>query len=192
MCTNKWQYPAFIRREEDGGFGVYFPTLFNEAGWEYPLSKGSTKTKAIKAAKIDLAYTIAGMIYDNDDVPEPVMIPLDQLSEGMEMIEIETCYEDYKKEIDEHLRLRHWHIDYWDEEQGSISTIGFRNERGSWDIYFSDYTSDEEVRILDQHYSRTSNSPNEWLLFTVRSRSEGEEKVYSFIEKVLLPIRSRK
>lgn len=176
MGTTKWKYPAFIQRENDGDFGVYFPTLFRNYGWDFPLSRGSTKDKAIKKAKKDLAYTIAGIIYDNDVVPVPVNIPNDQLCEDMEVIEIETCYEDYKKEIDEHLFGRHWHIDYWDEEHGSISTIGFRNELGTWDIYFSEHISDEEAKILDQHCKRT----------------EGEEKVYNFIENVLLPIRSKK
>jgi predicted RNase H-like HicB family nuclease len=192
MGATKWKYPAFIRHEKDGDFAVYFPTLFNDVGWEYPLSKGRTKDKAIEEAKKDLAYTIAGIIYDNDEVPQPVIIPNDQLNENMEVIEIETCYEDYKKEIEEHLRFRHWHIDYWDEEHGSISTIGFQNELGTWDIYFSNHISGEEAKILDLHYKRTSISPAEWLLFTVQSRSEGEVKVYNFIENVLLPIRSKK
>lgn len=191
MGTTNWKYPAFIRREKDGDFGVYFPTLFSDTGWEFPLSRGNTKDKAIKEAKKDLAYVIAGILYDNDAVPESVIIPNDQISEDMEVIEIETCYEDYKKEIDEHLQGRHWHIDYWDEEHSAISTIGFRNEFGTWNIYFNEPTSVDEARILDQNYKRTSNSPNEWLLFTVRSRSEGEEKVYHFIENVLLPIRSK-
>jgi predicted RNase H-like HicB family nuclease len=189
MDKSKWKYPALIRQEKDGDFGVYFPTLFSGVGWHYPLSRGNTKEKAIEKAKKDLAYTIAGIIYDNDVVPEPVMIPTEQLSEDMEIIEIETCYEDYKKEIEEHLLGRHWHIDYWDEEFGVISTFGFRNEQGTWNIYFSEHTSDDKAKFLDKHYKRTSNSSNEWLLFTVKSRSEAEEKVYNFIENVLLPIR---
>jgi predicted RNase H-like HicB family nuclease len=192
MDPSKWKYPAFIRREKDGDFGVYFPTLFSDVGWEYPLSRGNTKNKAIKEAKKDLAFTIAGIIYDNDIVPEPVTIPKEQLTDEMEVIEIETCFEDYKHEIEENFRLRHWHIDYWDKEYGSISTIGFQNELGTWSIYFSEETSIEEENVLDKHYKRTSNSPNEWLLFTVNSRSEAEQKVYDFIENVLLPIRGNK
>lgn len=192
MGINKWKYPAFIRREKNGDFGVYLPTLFSDVGWEYPLSRGNTKDKAIEEAKRDLAFTIAGIIYDKDVVPEPIIIPKEQLSDDMEVIEIETCYEDYKNEIEENLRLRHWHIDYWDEENGSISTIGFQNDRGSWDIYFSEETSVIEEEILDQLYKRTSDSSKEWLLFTVNSRSEAEEKVYHFIENVLLPIRGNK
>jgi predicted RNase H-like HicB family nuclease len=113
MGGYKWKYPAFIYREEEGEFGVYFPTLFGEDGWDYPLGSGITKSKAIKEAKKELAYTIAGLIYDKDPVPEPGVILKEQLSTGMELIEIETCFDDYKDEIEENFRTRHWHIDYW-------------------------------------------------------------------------------
>lgn len=83
-------------------------------GWEYPLSTGTSKDKAIQEAKKQLAYVIAGIIFDNDPVPEPISIVRDHLTEDMEFIGIETCYEDYQKEIEEHLQGRHWHIDYWD------------------------------------------------------------------------------
>jgi hypothetical protein len=51
--------------------------------------------------------------------------------------------------------------------------------------------SDKEETYLEQHFKRTSNSPKEWLLFTVETRSEGEEKVYNFIENILIPMRSK-
>lgn len=99
MDKSKWKYPAFIRQEKGGEFGVYFPTLFSDVGWDYPLSRGNTKDKAIEKAKKELAYTIAGIIYDNDVAPNPVTISTEHLSEDLEVIEIETYCEDYKKEI---------------------------------------------------------------------------------------------
>lgn len=51
-------YPAFIEREA-GEYGVYFPTLRPNTGWEYPLVTGSTKKEAIKEAKKRLAYLLA-------------------------------------------------------------------------------------------------------------------------------------
>ena len=157
MGTTKWKYPAFIRRGEDGDFGVYFPTLLGEVGWEYPLSTGTSKDKAIQEAKKKLAYVIASIIFDNDPVPDPVRIPHDHLSGNMELIEIEAR---------------------------------FQNEFGTWNIYFDEPASDEETRFLDLNYKRIENFPNGWLLFTVNSKSEGEQKVHHFIENVLLPMRS--
>ncbi|MEK3990126.1 type II toxin-antitoxin system HicB family antitoxin [Robertmurraya sp. FSL R5-0851] len=173
----KFVYPAFIQQDDDGVFGVYFPTLFSEAGWDFPLSRGETKRQAIKNAKKDLAYSLAGILYDNEDLPEPVPIQSKHLSKGMELIDIETSFEPYADEIQEHLKGRHWHIGYYVEEQSEyIEAIGFKNDQGMWDIFFEDFSKEEE----------NPEYPEKTLLFTVKTHSEAEEKFYHFVEEVFL------
>jgi predicted RNase H-like HicB family nuclease len=69
--AKKLVYPAFIQQDDEGLFCVYFPTLFPESGWDFPLSRGETKSIALKNAKKDLAYSLAGILYDNEDLPDP-------------------------------------------------------------------------------------------------------------------------
>lgn len=157
-------YPAFIQREEEGMFAVYFPTLFPEAGWDYPLSRGKTRRRAIKNAEKDLAFSLAGILYDNEELPEPIPIQSNQLSQGMEVIEVETSFDPYAEEILEYVKGRHWHIGYYVEENEEyIEAIGFKNDKGMWDVFFEDT-----------------------LLFTVRLHSEAEEKFKQFVEDVIL------
>lgn len=160
----KLTYPAFIQQEEKEIFCVYFPTLFLKSGWEYPLTKGETKCKAIQNAKKDLAYTLAGILYDNEELPEPSLLNSNDLSKEMELVEIETSFELYAKEIKEHLKGRHWHIDYYNDDDIPIfGAIGFKNQQGMWDIYFEDS-----------------------LLFTVKFYSEAEDKFSQYVENVIL------
>ncbi|MBA9025066.1 type II toxin-antitoxin system HicB family antitoxin [Peribacillus huizhouensis] len=70
--SDKLVYPAFIQQDDEGIFCVYFPTLFPESRWDFPLTRGKTKLKAIKSAKKDLAYSLAGILYDNEELPEPI------------------------------------------------------------------------------------------------------------------------
>lgn len=81
-------YPAFIQQDEEGLFCVYFPTVFLEDGWEYPLSKGETKYKALQNAKKDLACSLAGILFDNEELPEPATLNSNDLSKEMEFVEI--------------------------------------------------------------------------------------------------------
>jgi len=53
----KFVYPAFIKKTMMD-FLCFFPTLFPEAGWDFPLSTGETRYKAIQNAKKDLAYSL--------------------------------------------------------------------------------------------------------------------------------------
>lgn len=160
----KLTYPAFIQQDEEGLFCVYFPTVFFESGWEYPLSKGETKYRAIQNAKKDLAYSLAGILYDNDELPEPSTLNSNDLSKEIEFIEIETSFEPYAEEIKEHLKGRHWHIDYYnDDDIPTFGAIGFKNEQGMWDIYFEDS-----------------------LLFTVKFYYEAEDKFGQYVENVIL------
>ncbi|PLS15441.1 HicB family protein, partial [Bacillus sp. M6-12] len=46
-------YPAFIQQEDEEMFCVYFPTIFPESGWDFPLSRGKTRRIAIKNAEKD-------------------------------------------------------------------------------------------------------------------------------------------
>lgn len=161
---DKLTYSAFIQQDEEGIFCVYFPTLFLESGWEYPLTRGETKYKAIQNAKKDLAYALAGILYDNEELPEPFPLNSNDLSKEMELVEIETSFEPYAEEIKEHLQGRHWHIDYSNDDYITIfEAIGFKNEQGMWDIYFEDS-----------------------LLFTVKFYSEAEEKFSQYVENIIL------
>jgi predicted RNase H-like HicB family nuclease len=176
---NKFVYPAFIQVDDEGMYGVYFPTLFPEAGWDYPLSRGETKRIAINNAKEDLACSLAGILYDNEELPEPIPIESNQLTEGMELIDIETSFEPYAVEIQEHLKGRHWHIGYYIQENDQyIEAIGFKNDQGMWDIYYED---EDEENLLNKN-PRDSDRP----LFTVKSHTEAEEKFKEYVETVFL------
>ncbi|WP_368298008.1 type II toxin-antitoxin system HicB family antitoxin [Cytobacillus firmus] len=172
--SDKFVYPAFIQQYDEGMFCVYFPTLFPEQGWDFPLSRGKSKRIAIKNAQKDLAYSLAGMLYDNEELPEPIPIQSNHLSQGMELIEVETSFEPYADEIKEHLKGRHWHISYYVEEMDDfIEVIGFKNDQGMWDILYEDYPEEED-------------HPDDTLLFTVKLRTEAEEKFNQFVEEVIL------
>ena len=172
--SEKIVYPAFIKQEDEGMFCVYFPTLFPESGWEYPLSRGKTKRIVIKNVERDLAFCLAGILYDNENLPEPISIENNCISKGMELINVETSFEPYAEEIQEHLKGRHWHIGYYVEENDEyIEAIGFKNDRGMWDIFYEDNTEEEET-------------PYDNILFTVKLYSEAEEKFKQFVEDVIL------
>jgi predicted RNase H-like HicB family nuclease len=182
---DKLVYPAFIQQDDDGIFCVYFPTLFPEFGWDFPLSRGKTKRKAIQDAKKDLAYTLAGILYDNEEIPEPIPIKSIDLSVGMELINIETSFEPYAEEIQEHLKGRHWHITYYGEENDdSIEAIGYKNEQGTWDIFF-EYCSENDIEIFDSSCKENPEYPEYPLLFTVKLRTEAEEQFNQFVEDVI-------
>lgn len=182
--SDKLVYPAFIQQDDEGIFGVYFPTLFPESGWDFPLSRGETKREAIKNAKKDLAYSLAGILYDNEELPEAIPIQSNHLSQGMELIEVETSLEPYAEEIEEHLKGRHWHICYYVEENDDfIEAIGYKNDQGTWDIFF-EYCSEDEIEIFDSFCKKNPDYPNYPLLFTVRLRTEAEEKFNQFVEDV--------
>lgn len=167
-------YPALIQQDDEGMFCVYFPTIFPESGWEYPLSKGKTRRAATKNAQKELAFALAGFIYDNEEMPEQIPISSNKLSKGMELIDVETSFEPYAEEIQVHLKGRHWHIGYYSlEKEEYFEAIGFKNDEGKWDIFYEDY-SDGQVH------------PDETLLFTVKKHSEAEEKFKQYIENVIL------
>lgn len=192
LNSDKLIYTAFIQQEDEGIFCVYFPTLFPESGWDFPLSRGATKREAIKNAKKDLAYTLAGILYDNEELPELIPINSNDLSEGMEFIDIETSFVPYAEEIKEHLKGRHWHITYYDEENDDfIEAIGYRNEHETWDIFF-EYCSDDDIEIFDSFCNKNPEYPDYPLLFTVKFRSEAEEKFNRFVNDVILKLRGKK
>ncbi len=85
MAFENVVYPAFIRQEEES-FGVHFPTLLPDYGWEVCLSSGSTKEEAIQNAKKALAYLLAGALYDNEDLPSQAPIPANLVTEEMELV----------------------------------------------------------------------------------------------------------
>lgn len=185
--SEKLIYPAFIKQEKEEVFCVYFPTLFPEAGWEFPLSQGETKRQAIKNAKKDLAYSLAGILYDNEDLPEPLPIPINRLSAGMELINIETSFEPYAEEIEEHLKGRHWHIGYYDKDtEEYIEAIGFKNKQGMWDILLEDISGYDGLLSAHSFERNHPEYPDHTFLFTVKNHSEAEEKFNQFVENVIL------
>lgn len=193
VYSKKLVYPAFIKQDDEGVFGVYFPNLFPDAGWDFPLSEGVTKLEAIKKAKKDLAYSLAGTLYDNEDLPEPTPIPITQLSERMELIDVETIIDHYLEEINEHLKSRHWHIENYVEEYNEyIEAIGYKNEQGKWDILFGDYSEEEETQFFDTSYKKSPESPYNTILFSVNLRSEAQEQFNQFVENVILKHRTSK
>ncbi len=170
----KLRYPAIIKKDDDGTFSVYFPALFPEHGWEFPLSQGKSKPEAVKNAEKELAFTLAGFLYDNEEIPATVPIQKEQLSDGMELIEVETSMASYAEEIKEHLRGRHWHIGYY-EHGLDFEAFGFKNARGLWDIFYEESEAGE-----------LSGHPDLTHLFTVKTHSEAEEKFKQFVENVIL------
>ncbi|OXS76499.1 HicB family protein [Lysinibacillus sp. KCTC 33748] len=184
-------YPAFIQQDADETYGVYFPTLFPENGWDIPLCWGKTKLIAIKNAEKDLAYSLAGILYDNEELPKPIPIQSNNLSQGMDLIHVKTSFEPYAEEIQEHLKNAHWHIDYYAEEyEERIEAIGYKNDQGKWDIQFGDYSEEEEILFFDSSHRRNPEWPFNMILFSVHTRSEAQEKFNQFVEKVVIKHRT--
>jgi len=136
---------------------------------------------------------LAGILYDNEELPEPIPIQRNHLSKGMDLNDIETSLEPYAEEIQEHLKGRHWHICYYVEENDElVEAIGFKNDQEMWDIFFEDYSEEDEVEIFDSSYKKNPEYPDYPLLFTVKFRSEAEEKFNLFVENVILKRRDYK
>ncbi|MEH7350778.1 hypothetical protein [Gottfriedia acidiceleris] len=101
------------------------------------ITNGNTKYEAIKEAKKKLAFTLAGILDDNESLPKPIPIQSESISKGMELIEVETSFHPYYDEIKQHLKGRHWHITYYIEEHDEeIEAIAYKNNQGLWDINF--------------------------------------------------------
>ncbi|WP_084006816.1 type II toxin-antitoxin system HicB family antitoxin [Gottfriedia luciferensis] len=189
----KYRYPAIIKQEVDGGFGVYFPTLFSKHGWEISLSNGRTKFEAIKEAKKKLAFSLAGILDDNESLPKPIPIQLESISNGMELIDIETSFHPYCDEIKQHLIGRHWHITFFIEEyEEEIEAIAYKNNQGLWDILFEDYSKTEEELFFDSSIKKHSEKPKSIILFSAELRNEAQEKFNQFIQNVILKYRTKK
>lgn len=171
-------YPAFIKQEEEG-FGIHFPTLLPKYGWETPLSSGPTKKEAIQNAKKALAYLLAGSIYDNEDLPSQAHIPANLATEEMELVFIKTSYDDYSKEIEEYLPLRHWHIYFNRDEKSDFQAVAYKNKQGFWDVKV-----DGDLPIEIEQEKLLQLFPTYPVVCTVRRRVEAEEAFDSFILRV--------
>ncbi|MGE7624528.1 hypothetical protein ACQKMD_16175 [Viridibacillus sp. NPDC096237] len=130
MAFENIVYPAFIKQEEES-FGIHFPTLLPDYGWETNLSSGPTKKEAIQNAKKALAYLLAGALYENENLPSQAPIPANLVTEEMELVFIKTSYSDYVKEIEEHLPGRHWHIYFNRDEKSDFLAVAYKNKQGS-------------------------------------------------------------
>ena len=88
MCKDI-TFPAILKKDGEE-FGVHFPTLLPDHGWDYPLCTGLTKKEAILNGKKHLTFLVAGRLYDNEELPSPEIIPIDLLISGMELIFLKT------------------------------------------------------------------------------------------------------
>ncbi|MFF2876183.1 type II toxin-antitoxin system HicB family antitoxin [Gottfriedia sp. NPDC057991] len=189
----KFVYPAIIKQEVDGDFGVYFPTLFPKNGWEISLSNGRTKSEAIKEAKKELAFSLAGILDDNETLPKPIPIQIKSISNGMELIEVETSFQPYYDNIKQQLFGRHWHITFFIEEhEEEIEAIAYKNNQGLWDILFEDYSKFEEELYFDSSYKKLPEHPKGIILFSAKLRTEAQEKFNQFVQNVILKYRTKK
>lgn len=175
MAFENVVYPAFIRLEEES-FGVHFPTLLPDYGWEVCLSSGSTKEEAIQKAKKALAYLLAGALYDNEDLPSQALIPANLVTEEMELVFIKTSYSDYAKEIEEHLPRRHWHIYFNRDEKSNFQAVAYKNKQGFWDVKI-----DGDLPVKIEQKKLLQLCPTYPVVCTVRRRAEAEELFDSFV-----------
>ncbi|WP_066051228.1 hypothetical protein [Robertmurraya korlensis] len=129
---------------------------------------------------------MAGILYDNENLPEPIPIQSHHLSKGMELIDVETSFEPYADEIQEYVKGRHWHIGYYDKEtEDYIEAIVFKNDQGMWDIFYEDFPEEEELKSYHTP-DKSPELPDHKFLFTVKLFSEAEEKFSQFVEDVIL------
>lgn len=103
----------------------------------------------------------------------------------MELIDIETSFEPYAEEVQEHLKYRHWNITYYCEEKDDyFEAIGYKNEQGTWDIFFNDCPKDYK-KLFDSFCKKNPDDPNDLFLFTVKLRADAEEKFFQLVEDVI-------
>lgn len=178
MAFENVVYPAFIKQQE-GIFGIHFPTLLPEYGWEVYLTSGPTKKEAIQNAKRALAYLLAGNLYDNEDLPSQAPIPADLVKKEMELVFIKTSYSDYTKEIEEHLLGRHWHINFNRDSESDFLAVAHKNKHGFWDVRI-----DGDLPIEIEPEKLVQLCPTYPVICTVRRRIEAEEAFDSFVFKV--------
>lgn len=178
MAFENVVYPAFIKQEEEI-FGIHFPTLLPENGWEYYLTSAPTKKEVIQNAKKALAYLLAGYLYDNEDLPSQAPIPAKLVTEEMELIFIKTSYSDYANEIEEHLPGRHWHINFNRDWDSDFIAVAYKNKQGLWDVRV-----DGDLPIEMGPEKLLQLCPTYPVICTVRRRVEAEEAFDSFVLRV--------
>lgn len=170
-------YPAFIEREA-GEYGVYFPTLCPKTGWKYPVSTGSSKQEAVKQAKKQLAYLLAAILYDNEELPTNSPIPADRVTKHMELISLKPTYTPYAEEIEEHLIWRHWHIDFNRDSRSKYKAVAYKNEDGLWDV------KDDGIPIEGKRKKILQICPTFPLICRVQRRAEAEAAFDQFVRKL--------
>ncbi|WP_080846258.1 hypothetical protein [Cytobacillus gottheilii] len=176
MAFESAVYPAFIKKNKEG-FGVHFPTLYPETGWQHYKSLGKTKKEAIQNAKKDLAYFLAGIVYDYEELPSNAPIPANLVTQEMELVWITAVYRDYAKEIEEHLIGRHWHIDFNRDMNSEYKAVAYKNEQGVWEVRI-----DCHLPVEEKHLQKIC--PNYPLICLATRRAEAEEKFDRFVLKV--------
>ncbi|MGG0665610.1 type II toxin-antitoxin system HicB family antitoxin [Viridibacillus arvi] len=178
MAFENVVYPAFIKQEE-GSFGIHFPTLLPDYGWENYLVSCPSKKEVIQNAKKALAYLLAGALYDNEDLPNQAPIPANLVTEEMELVFIKTSYSDYAKEIEEHLPGRHWHICFNRDEKSDFRAVAYKNKQGFWDVKV-----DGDLPIGMEQVKLLQLCPKYPVICTARLRVEAEEAFDSFILRI--------
>lgn len=170
-------YPAFIEREA-GKYGIYFPTLLPDAGWRYPVSAHSSKQEAIKEAKKHLAYLLAAILYDNEDLPTNSPIPVELVTKHMELISLKPPYTDYAEEIEAYLTCRHWHSDFNRDYHSEVKAVAYKHKNGLWDV------KDDGSPIEVKKEKLLQLCPTFLLICRVQRRAEAEEAFDRFVRKL--------
>ncbi|MFJ7730875.1 type II toxin-antitoxin system HicB family antitoxin [Lysinibacillus sp. NPDC097231] len=178
MAFENVVYPAFIK-QEGGNFGIHFPMLLPETGWDFYLTSGPTKEEAIQNAKKALAYLLAGELYDNEELPSQAPIPANLVTEEMELIFIKTSYSDYAKGIEEHLPGRHWHIYFNRDWESDFQAVAYKNMQGFWDVKV-----DGDLPIEMEQEKLLQLCPTYPVISTVRRRVEAQEAFDSFVLRI--------
>lgn len=83
----------------------------------------------------------------------------------------------------------HWHLGYY-EGKYCIEAIGFRNEEGTWDVFFN-HLDDEDVQKL---FGSAYELDNDFgvLIFKTKDYEEAQIKFSIWVETILVPFLNNK
>ncbi|MDN3232883.1 DUF3986 family protein [Priestia megaterium] len=80
----------------------------------------------------------------------------------------------------------HWHVDYYNEEIDFFtSATGFYNEKGTWDVFFEEYSKEDLHKISGSNCK--INKDFGALLFEAIDYNNAHEKFSKWVVEILLP-----
>ncbi len=168
-------YPAFFKKDGHE-YGLHFPTLLPDYGWEIPICTGLTKKEVIQHGKKRLTFLIAGRLHDNEELPSQEPIPIHLRTEDMELIFLKTAFNKFAKELEEHLPWRHWHIYFNRDDSSDFQAVAYKNKQGLWKVVV-----DGELPVNIQLDKLLHLCPTYPVICTVRRRVEAEEVFDQFV-----------